>query len=244
MKHLHTLILTLAVLPALLSAASCSSSGKGGYQSTKEERNLIKAGNREFADSNFIASMQRYAEAQTAAPGSEPARYNHTRAMSAFAGTQDDKQRDSIRANAGRVYDGIIQFANDSSLRQKSAFNMGNMAFRAQQYPASIDYYKEALRIDPYDQKARENLLVALIMNQQQQDQNQDQQEQQEQQQQEQEQQQEQQEQPQPQQPQQQKDMSANAEQILQTMQNRENKTRQEAKEVPAAAPRTTDKPW
>lgn len=38
--------------------------------------------------------------------------------------------------------------------------------------------------------------------------------------------------------------MSANAEQILQTMQNRENKTRQEAKEVPAAAPRTTDKPW
>lgn len=244
MKHISNLILTLAVLPALLAAWSCSSSGKGGYQSTKEERNLIKAGNREFADSDFIASMQRYAEAQTAAPGSEPARYNHTRAMSAFAGTQDDKQRDSIRANAGRVYDGIIQFAKDSTLRQKSAFNMGNMAFRSQQYPASIDYYKEALRIDPYNQKARENLLVALIMNQQQQDQqdqDQNQQDQQEQQQQEQEQQQE---QPQPQQPQQQKDMSANAEQILQTMQNRENKTRQEAKDVPASSPRTTDKPW
>lgn len=243
MKHIHQFIIALAAMPLLLAAASCSSADKGAYQSTKEERNLIKKGNKDFADSSFIAAMRKYTDAQAAAPGSETARYDHTRAMSAFAYTQPDQQRDSILSAVGRAYDNIIQFARDSTLREKSAFNMGNISFRAQQYGPSIEYYKEALRIDPSDRQARENLLVALIMNQQQQDQ-QDQDQQQQQQEQEQQKEQEQQEQPQPQQPEQQKDMSANAEQILQTMQNREKKTRQEAKEVPAASHRSTDKPW
>lgn len=38
--------------------------------------------------------------------------------------------------------------------------------------------------------------------------------------------------------------MSGNAEQILQTMQNRENQTREKTKEQPQPMRATTDKPW
>lgn len=232
---------TLLTLAAVMLAAMVTSCGgdPSVYESTKAERNLIRAGNKEYADSNFINAARLYNEALIAAPGSEPARFNATNALYNFAMQKDEQQRDSSVNVAKKAYENILEFGRDPNIREKAAYNLGNMAFHAGDYGQSIEYYKAALRINPENYTTRENLLVALIMQQnddQNQDQDQDQQDQQEQEQ-------EQQQQPQEQE-QQQQEVSANAEQILQTMQNRENQTRQEAEKQPAGAPRTTDKPW
>lgn len=228
----------MALLALLLG--SCGSS-PSVYESTKAERNLIRKGNKEFADSNFIAAARLYNDAIAAAPGSEPARFNATNALAHYALQKDEKERDSTINVAKQAYENLLEFGKDKSIREKAAYNLGNIAFHAGNYKESIEYYKAALRLNPDNFTTRENLLVALIKDQnddqqdQNQDQNQDQQDQQEQQQQE---------QPQPQQEQEQQEMSANAEQILQTMQNRENQTREETNKQPVPAHRTTDKPW
>ena len=62
------------------------------------------------------------------------------------------------------------------SVAEKAFYNLGNLAFNQQQYQQSIEHYKNALRRDPSDDKARENLRLAQKrLEQQNQDQNQDQ---------------------------------------------------------------------
>ena len=228
---------------ALAMIVSSCGGSPSTYQSTKAERNLIRKGNKEFADSNYIAAARLYNDAIAAAPGSEPARFNATNALSRYVLQKDEKERDSTMNVAKQAYENLLEFGKDKSIREKAAYNLGNLAFHAGNYKESIEYYKAALRLNPDNFTTRENLLVALIKDQnddqqdQDQDQNQDQQDQEQQQDQ-------QQQKEQQQQEQQQQEMSANAEQILQTMQNRENQTREETNKQPAPAQRTTDKPW
>ena len=40
---------------------------------------------------------------------------------------------------------------------------MGNMSFLAEDYQAAIDFYKQALRLNPADDKARKNLRLAQM---------------------------------------------------------------------------------
>ena len=46
-------------------------------------------------------------------------------------------------------------------LAAKANFNLGNLEFNAKDYQKAVDYYKQALRIDPSDDKARKNLRIA-----------------------------------------------------------------------------------
>ena len=126
-------------------------------------------------------------------------------------------------------------------------YNLGNIAFNDEKYDVSIEMYKASLRVNPDNLKTRENLRLAQLkkqeqeQNQDQQNQDQQQQQQQEQQQQPQEQQQEQQEQQQPQE----QPMTQSAQQILQSMQNKENSTRKKVKEQePTVGRPQSDKPW
>ena len=149
-------------------------------------------------------------------------------------------------------FNDLLSDANqfDRDIAEMTYYNLGNMAFNDEQYDQSIECYKSALRIDPDNMDARENLRLAQLKKQEQ-EQNQDkqdqQQEEQEQQQDQQQQQQNQQNQEEQQQQQQeQKPMTNSAQQILQTMQNKENATRKKvrAREEPATGRPQPDKPW
>lgn len=213
-------------------------------ESTKQERNLIKEGNKLFNEGNYAKALKLYNEALKETPNSEAAKFNSATALAKLSSAPDD----TLAKQASEIYKALSQSASSKSIKEKASYNLGNQEFHRQNYQGSIDYYKEALRINPANEKTRQNLLVAQLKLQQQQnqqDQQQDQQDQQQQQQEQQQQEQEQQEQQQPQQPQEQKEVSGNAEQILQTMQNRENQTRENAKkEEMNAIRRSTDKPW
>lgn len=250
--------------PAMPDSTVSEDTGKAPVQSRyytpsksyKTERNAIRKGNRYFEQDKFYEALEAYEDALAENGSSIRARYN--KAVTLLQLQSDDNKGTSSdpRVQAQQLFVELIPDAKsyDEEIAQKAFYNLGNMAFNDEQYDQSIEMYKNALRITPSDQQARENLRLAQLKKEQQeqnqdenQDQNQDQQDQQQQNQQDQQDQ-------QPQQPEQQqapqqmeqKPMTNSAQQILQTMQNKENATRKkvQANEEPAAGRRQPEKPW
>ena len=212
-------------------------------KSTKAERNMICHGNELYNDSNYHAALENYEKSLALNPSSQYALYNKALALLQLASDDNKGTENDPRKVAEELFEQIAQSKTNSQLAEYSYYNLGNMAFNDQQYDKAIEKYKGALRITPENRKARQNLLLAIQKKEEQeknkeQKQEEQQQEKQKQQKQEQEeQQQEQQVQPQP--------MSQNSEQILQSVQNKENATRRRNdKRKPTSGQPYTDKPW
>lgn len=222
--------------------------------SYKAERNALRRGNALFKDDKFHEALEQYQKAIDINGSSIRGRYNKAVALLQLQSDDNKGTENDPRVEAAKIFAELVDDAKkfDSEIAQHAYYNLGNIAFNDEKYDQSIAFYKDALRIKPEDMDARENLRLAQLKKQEQeqnQDQNQDQNDQdkkdQEQQQQQQQQQQDQQNQEEQQQQQQQKPMTGSAQQILQTMQNKENATRKKVQpqEQPAGRPQT-DKPW
>ena len=250
MKKLTRILLSTAVI---LSAAAIAPTAYG--KSVKAERNLIKEGNKAFADSNFVDAFALYEKALVENPSSDAALFNKAVTLTYMANEDNKGTANDPRVKAVEIFESIARTSPDNELAEKAYYNMGNMAFREGDYAAAIEQYKGALRKNPDNKKTRQNLRIAQLQQQEQdqnqdqdQDQDQDQQQQNQDQQQQQDQDQQQEEQQQQQQPQQQQQqqMTQSAEQILQSVQNKENSTRKKVQEqeVKNGGRTTTDKPW
>ena len=208
-------------------------------KSVKAERNLIKEGNKAFADSNFVEAFALYEKALAENPSSDAALFNKAVTLTHMASEDNRGTANDPRVKAVEIFESIARTSNDDFLVEKAFYNMGNMAYREGDYAAAIEQYKGALRKNPDNLKTRQNLRIAQLQQQEQeqnQDQNQDQGQDEQQQQQDQQQ----------QQQQQQQEMTQSAEQILQSVQNKENSTRKKVQEqeVKNGGRATTDKPW
>ena len=222
--------------------------------SYKAERNALRRGNALFKDDKFHEALEQYQKAIDINGSSIRGRYNKAVALLQLQSDDNKGTENDPRVEAAKIFAELVDDAKkfDSEIAQHAYYNLGNIAFNDEKYDQSIAFYKDALRIKPEDMDARENLRLAQLKKQEQeqnQDQNLDQKKKkkkdQEQQQQQQQQQQDQQNQEEQQQQQQQKPMTGSAQQILQTMQNKENATRKKVQpqEQPAGRPQT-DKPW
>ena len=225
---------TLATLLLIVAAAVPAFAQKDA--STKILRNTIREGNEYYDKGNFAKALESYEVALQLDPSSQIATYNKALALLNMAGEDTKGSENDPRQQAAQLLEqvGNACMASDSTLAEKAFYNLGNMAYNDQDYGKSIERYKQALRINPDNNRTRQNLRLAQLKKQEQ-DQNKDK-DKQDQQQQQQEQQQQQQQQQQP--------MTQNAEQILQAMQNKENATRRKQKEPAQPGRRTTDKPW
>lgn len=248
-------------IPAYILAAVATIAGafmapvetRAEVPSNKAERNYIKEGNKCYRDSNYHAALEAYEKALTANPSSLRAQYNKAAALTHLFSEDNKGTENDPRVVAAELFNSVAQLAltdaDEAEIAERAFYNLGNMAFNDEKYDESINFYKRSLRIRPDNLQARQNLRLAQLKKQQQ-EQNQDQKDQdkqdQEQQQQNQQQQQQQQQQDQQQQ-QQQQQMTGSAQQILQSMQNKENATRrkvQEKEDQPAQGRPQTDKPW
>lgn len=253
---------------AALGIASCSEAPAYDVtQTSKEERNYIKAGNREFNDSNYIEAAAYYNRALALNDANAITKYNYANATRhAFQdvlGSQSPNatKADSIINKSDSIYRSIFANTFEKALREKAIYNSGNITFDREQWQQCIEAYKQALRLNPDNDMARRNLRLAQLKLQEQQNRdnednedNQDNKENQQEQEQEQEQQQQQQQQQQnqqqnqqqqPQQAQQNQSISEeNANQILNAVQAAENQTRREKENENPAAKRALQKPW
>lgn len=170
---------------------------------TMTENDYIRRGNKLYADSLFEKAEIEYRKALEANPLSADAMYNLGNALFYQIPQAQEKGQEAMDQ-----YAAAAKLETDKSRLAQIYHNLGTLMYMAQQYPQSVEAYKEAMRNNPHDNETRYNLAKAMHMckPQEQQQENQQQEQQQEQEQQQQQEQQEQQNQEQQQQEQQNQD--------------------------------------
>jgi hypothetical protein len=229
---------------------------------SQQENRLIRQGNRQYDDGNYKEAEIDYLKSVQSKNSSHKGFFN--------LGNAWYMQNNYVQAAA--AFDTLRTFKMNDETRSNSYYNLGNSLLKASKdstqlaqkfLPASIESYKQALRLNPDDQDAKYNLayaqkLLQKSQQEQQQQQNKDQkqdqkqdqdqkQEQQEQREQEQEKEQAQQEQQQQQQQSQPQQISKeDAERILEALKNDEKETLEKLKQAKIQSTRVikTDKDW
>lgn len=175
---------TTAVIVGVISVAAFSSVSVSAEnkkaESTRQERKLISEGNKIFSEGDFLKAAGLYQKALKENPQSAVALYNLalTKLNRGYA-AQSDSLKNTLLKSANEDFSKVGQLGGQKpDLSAKAFYNMGNMAFKADDYKNAIENYKQSLRLNPADNKARRNLRIAQLKQQEQnknQDQNKDQ---------------------------------------------------------------------
>ncbi|MDE5807463.1 MAG: tetratricopeptide repeat protein, partial [Muribaculaceae bacterium] len=164
----------IMILAAFSMAAAVSA------QSVRQERRLITEGNKLYVERKFKDAASKYKEALDVNASSSVAKYNLGMAQI----RQVANPKDTTAKNAALLDNGMKMLSEVAKmvkekpgLASKANYNLGNLEFNRENYSGAINFYKEALRIDPGDNNARKNLRIAQLkqQNQNNQDQNKDQ---------------------------------------------------------------------
>lgn len=171
-RHILFLIVTFLI----------AGTGVANAESLRAERKLINEGNKLYMERKFGEAAKKYEEALGVNAQSAVGRYNlGLSQIKQVTNPQDTTPKakgllDNARTNLSAV---ASQAKEKPGLASKANYNLGNLEFNVKDYKKAIEYYKQALRIDPNDNSARKNLRIAQkqLQNQDQdkQDQNKDQ---------------------------------------------------------------------
>ncbi len=169
MKRLIILILSiLTLLPTFADS-------KPGDNSSRKERNYIRQGNSLYKEKRFAEAEVAYRKALEENAASEVALYNLATSLIRQSGNADPNSGNNPTQEASSLLQNLAQSAQDASIAEKAFYNIGNIAFNQQQYDQAINMYKGALRKNPDNDKARQNLRLAQLKRQEQQNQDQNQ---------------------------------------------------------------------
>lgn len=112
----------------------------------------IREGNKLYKEGRFDEALAAYEKATAKNPDDATAMYNRSNTLA--------KKGDKAGAMAG--YEQLITAAKEAAIRQRSYYDKGVLHQQQQQLDESIDAWKSALKLDPEDSLARENLEKAL----------------------------------------------------------------------------------
>ena len=121
-------------------------------QSSKAE-NFTRAGNELYKNQDYNKAVTEYTKALEADPSDIVAKFNQANAVY----KQDQK------VEAAKLFSGVIKIAEKKDMRNKAWYNKGVILSQQKNLEESIEAYKNALRNDPLDKEARENLQKALL---------------------------------------------------------------------------------
>lgn len=140
--------------------------GIGAVSFAQQANTHLRNGNKAYKESKFEQSQQEYNKALSIAPKNPLANYNMGNAL-----FRNNKTEEAVTS-----YDNTITNTNKAAIKEQGYYNKGVALAKQQKLQESIDAWKNALKLDPNDQQARENLQKALLelKKQQQQQQQQD----------------------------------------------------------------------
>jgi len=161
----------------LMATFACMSASA---QSVRAERKLITEGNKLFTERKYVEAARKYEEALGVNSSSAVGRYNLGLAqIRQVSNPQDTAPKvKSLLDMARKNLSSVASLAKDKpGLASKANYNLGNLEFNTKEYKNAIEYYKQALRINPDDESARKNLRIAQkqMQNQDKNEQNQNQ---------------------------------------------------------------------
>ncbi len=131
------------------------------------ERREARDGNKAYVDGDFQGAEIHYRRALETNPDFRESLFNLGDAV-----YKQEKGEEAAKIFSGLAADSLAAPA----LQSAASFNAGNMMLMGQKIEQAIEFYKQALRIDPTDMQAKYNLAYAkkLLQNPPQNDQNQD----------------------------------------------------------------------
>jgi len=113
----------------------------------------IVKGNQLYQQSQFDLAEVQYRKALEYEPDNEKAKYNLANSL----------QKQSKFEEAVKLLDNLSGSSKDNSLKSAAYYNQGVAYTKMKNLDASIESYKKALRLNPNDKEARENLEKALL---------------------------------------------------------------------------------
>ncbi|MBN8675861.1 MAG: tetratricopeptide repeat protein [Chitinophagales bacterium] len=114
---------------------------------------LIVAGNDLYRQGKFEDAEKKITEAVKLQPVNVTAKFNLAAVMYKLGKPGDAK----------KMYTELATLEKDAAIRSKAWYNKGAILSKEKKLEESIDAYKSALKLNPDDQEARENLQKALI---------------------------------------------------------------------------------
>lgn len=140
--------------------------------STKRERNYMKEGKSLFDKQRYAEAEVNFKKALGENPDNARAQFNLASSYLKQRGEDLSNKGDSLIRQADQIF---AQTAGnpDVELAELSFYDRGNIAYKGEDYAVAIEMYKNALRRNPENNQARENLRLAQLKKQEQ-DQNKD----------------------------------------------------------------------
>jgi len=161
----------MCIAVATPSCNRANAKTKDEIPTTRRERKYLKEGNKHYDRQEYAQAEVANRKALAENSSSDVARYN-------LASSLSHQEGEKAKAEADSLFTDLAKTAVNPEASQRSFYNLGNGAYRNEDYAASIEMYKDALRRNPLDDEARENLRLAQLKlreQQQNQDKNQDQ---------------------------------------------------------------------
>jgi Ca-activated chloride channel homolog len=118
----------------------------------QNENALIRKGNKLYKEKQFDQSQQQYQKAIEKAPDNPTSNYN----------LGNVQFRKNSFDDAAKSYQTTIDHTNDNSIKENASYNQGVALIKQKKLEESINAWKNALKLDPKDEDARENLQKAL----------------------------------------------------------------------------------
>ncbi len=135
-------------------------------ESNRKERNAITAGNKLYNDGRYRAAMLKYQEALKMNPNSAVARYNLGLSQIRLGSNPSDTTqtaKDMLKKGCESMEMVSKLGSQKPDLAAKANYNLGNVCFNSEGYPQALDYYKQALRLNPDDAAAKRNLRITQL---------------------------------------------------------------------------------
>lgn len=135
--------------------------------STRKERKAVEAGNVAYRAKDYSKALTQYKIALRDNPSSLVARFNSALAMVQIANAMDpkkEKEKADMLEQAQQAFSDVAAHYNDNPmLASRANYNLGNISYLAKDYQSAVDFYKQALRLNPNDDRARKNLRLAQM---------------------------------------------------------------------------------
>ncbi len=190
----------------------------------QKENEQIAKGNKAYKEQEYEKAVSAYKSALMVAPNNNIAKFNLGNAIF----------RNSNPADAEKIFDETIESNHSRELTANAWYNKGVTLTNQKKLEESIKAYKQALRLNPADTLARENLVRALRELQKKQEQDKDQKKKQDQEK----------KQQKEKEKQNQKMNKQQVQQLLQALEEQEKKLQQKMNQSKIPSPSQPDKDW
>lgn len=114
---------------------------------------MIESGNEYYKKNQFAKAAEQYTKAVAVDPSNSTAKFNQANAF-----YQSNKKTD-----AAILFAEVANSSTDKGIRSKAFYNKGVILTQQKNLDQGIEAYKNALRNNPDDKEARENLQKALL---------------------------------------------------------------------------------